>query len=97
MNMIENKNTVNAQKLTDPDLDKVSGGAFFKDFSDDQYNAAGVSVTESADHLHGSFSFKGETIQREEAGIIVDYYHFFGCPPLSAQQAMDWYRNSLSD
>ncbi len=83
------------KNINENDLEKVSGGAIFKDFDDDTYNSAGVEITGPGSAYGEGFWFKGERIQRDEAGIIVDFYHFFGRQPGSSEEAMDWYRNSL--
>lgn len=74
--MTENKDIENTKKMNDSDLDKVSGGAFFQDFSDDQYNNAGVEIVKPDSNNKGCFIFDGEKISRDEAGTIVDFYHF---------------------
>lgn len=93
----ESKKNENTKKIEDAGLDKVSGGSFFKDFSDDQYNIAGVELAEAGPDCKGGFLFKGKPILREEAATIVDFYHFFGRVPDSLKEALDWERMSLFD
>ena len=93
--MAENKKTEGTKKIVDTDLDKVSGGVLFKDFDDQQYNAAGVEIGKLGSASDECFIFNGEKIDREDAGIIVDFYHFFGRRPKSVDEATKWYRDSL--
>lgn len=94
--MSDNKNE-NTNMMKEKNLDKVSGGVLFKDFSDDQYNDAGVQIGKIGSLSDETFLFKGKAILREEAALIVDFYHFYGRVPNSVEEALDWYRKSLMD
>ena len=71
--MAENKKIENAKKIEDNELDKVSGGALISDYSDSEYEDAGVEVIGSGIIWNSGYKLKStqEEISRVEASYAV--------------------------
>ena len=69
--MAENKKIENAKKIEDGELDKVSGGALISDYSDSEYEDAGVEVVGSGIIWNSGYKLRST---QEEISWVQAYY-----------------------
>ena len=80
--MAENKKIENAKRIEDGELDKVSGGALISDYSDSEYEDAGVEVVGSGIIWNSGYKLRStkEEISWVEAAYAVWFKKEHGRP-----------------
>ena len=80
--MAENKIIENAKRIEDGELDKVSGGALISDYSDSEYEDAGVEVVGSGIIWNSGYKLRStkEEISWVEASYAVWFKKEHGRP-----------------
>ncbi len=79
--------------IEDHDLERVSGGSYFSNFSKEEYKDAGVEIIKPGLLWNGGYKFRGRKISNDDASALVYFYQEFGRKAGSVQEAVDWYED----
>ena len=93
--MAEKKDIKNAKKIDDNDLNKVSGGAFWTKYSNEEYEEAGVTLVFPTPLVIWGYKFRGMEINEKQADAIVKFYKENGRQPENITEVYRLYRDEI--